>query len=309
MTRDTLHNWERRCQKPDHRQIGNWMARRISRPLALRLTRVIAPWGVTANMATLAAWTCGLVAVALFAAGTAPAWLAAAVALQAWYLLDHVDGQLARLRGRASLDGSQLDFLMHHSLNLLLPCGVAAGAASGQGWMWLGIGWGTALVLAALVHDTRYKAFFVRLKRLHGRLDLIGGGGGRPVPQPPVPRHPLRLAAWLARKSGEMHVMMNLLTGLALWQWLALPGGRRLAQAYVAGSAITAVACALWTLVRSQRRHEVECEFAAWFSPPPGSVLVERYGWWSVHESPTHDESGFAPSSPTLLPVPDEHVR
>ena len=56
----TLREFSRRCQKPDHDRIGNWMARRISRPLALRITWVLAPWGVSANTATLAAWVCAV---------------------------------------------------------------------------------------------------------------------------------------------------------------------------------------------------------------------------------------------------------
>ena len=55
--------------------------------------------------------------------GLACGWIVAAGLLQLWYLLDHVDGQLARLRGTASLDGVQLDFLMHHTVNLLVPLG------------------------------------------------------------------------------------------------------------------------------------------------------------------------------------------
>lgn len=227
MQRPSLAELERRCQKPDHRRVGNWMARRISRPAALRITRCIAPWAVSANAATLVAWACGAAAAAALAWGTLGGWLLGAGLLQLWYLLDHVDGQLARLRGTASLDGVQLDYLMHHTINLLVPLGIGLGlfARSAEPlWLLGGLVWGLALLLITLRHDARYKAFVRRLKRVRGQLHVCGGGGGRPEVQPPVPRHPLRLAAWTARKACETHVITNLLGVLALANsWQGMP--------------------------------------------------------------------------------------
>jgi len=298
-SRVSLDQLERVCQKPDHRRVGNWMARRISRPAALRITWLLAPWGVTANAATLAAWGCGLAAAGALAWGTMGGWIAGAVLLQLWYLLDHGDGQLARLRGTASLDGVQLDYLMHHTVNLLVPLGIGFGlflasppqSESGRVAPILaalkvagGLAWGVALLLITLQHDARYKAFHQRLKRLHGTLYVYGGGGGRPEAQPAVPRHPLRLAAWLARKACETHVMMNLVTLLALLQWGL--GDTRLhsAQTYLFLMAPLALAVAAWTIFRSQRAQTAEHEFRAWYRVPPGCELVFHDGWWTVQE-------------------------
>ncbi|MBN2295071.1 MAG: hypothetical protein JXM70_21765, partial [Pirellulales bacterium] len=95
MGRPSLEELERICQKPDHRRLGNWMARRLSRPTALRVTWLIVPWGISANAATLLAWAVGMASAAAFAMGSPGWWLLAAALLQLWYLLDHVDGQLA----------------------------------------------------------------------------------------------------------------------------------------------------------------------------------------------------------------------
>jgi len=292
-----LSELDRRCQKPDHRRVGNWMARRISRPVALRITRVIAPWGVTANAATLAAWGCGVGAAAAFGGGTVGGWLVGAGLLQAWYLLDHVDGQLARLRGTASLDGVQLDYLMHHTVNLLLPLGVGFGLfAAGAEPLWLlaGLVWGVSLLLIALQHDARYKAFVRRLKRVRGRLLVEGGGGARPAPQPPVPRTPLRLIAWTARKACETHVIMNGLSALAIGQLLLGDAGLCAGRAYLIVMAPLAAMTAGWTLWRSQRRQAAEAEFAAWYRVPPDCELVFAHGWWIVepHESRQSPEEG-----------------
>jgi phosphatidylglycerophosphate synthase len=299
-----LRQLERVCQKPDHRRIGNWMARRISRPAALRITWLVAPWGVTANTATLAAWGLGLAAVITLTWGTLGGWLLAAVLLQLWYLLDHVDGQLARLHGVSSLDGTQLDYLMHHTINLLVPLGIGVGLfvrTAEPLWFVGGLVWGVSLLLITLEHDARYKAFYRRLKRLHGTLHVHGGGGGRPEPQPTLPRHPLRLAAWAARKACETHVLMNFLTLLAILQWCL--GDTRLLGAQVGLVLLAPVALTVagWTIARSQRAQAAEQEFAAWYRVPPGSELVFRDGWWIVQDPKARQTASSGGSGETTF--------
>jgi phosphatidylglycerophosphate synthase len=285
MQRIPMDDLERRCQKPDHRQIGNWMARRISRPAALRITRMVAPWGISANVATLAAWGCGVGAAAAFGWGSVAGWLVGAGLLQLWYLLDHVDGQLARLRGTASLDGVQLDYLMHHTVNLIVPLGIGFGlfARSAEPlWLLGALAWGVSLLLITLQHDARYKAFVRRLKRVRGQLQVFGGGGGRPTPQPPAPRSPLRLAGWAARKACEAHVVMNVLLTLAVVQWVLGDTELIAGRIYVAASTFVAVVTAAGTIVRSQQAQSAEQEFAAWYRVPPGCELAFSDGWWVV---------------------------
>jgi phosphatidylglycerophosphate synthase len=281
----SLAELERRCQKPDHRRIGNWLARRLSRPAALRVTWLIAPWRISANVATAAAWGCGLAAAAALGWGSIPGWVIAALLLQLWYLLDHVDGQLARLQGTASLDGTQLDFLMHHTVNLLVPMGAGWGlAVRGLEPLWLlaGVLWGVAQLLITLQHDARYKAFYCRLKRVRGVLWLRGGGGDVPQPQPPMPRRPARWLAWTARKACETHVLVCVLGLVALGSWLL--GDRNLlaGRCYVALMTPLSMAVAGWVIVVGQRRQHAEKEFAAWHQPPPGSELTFVDGWWIV---------------------------
>ncbi|MBN1589252.1 MAG: CDP-alcohol phosphatidyltransferase family protein, partial [Pirellulales bacterium] len=285
MKRLSVAQLDERCQKPDHRRIGNWMARRVTRPMALRVTWVVAPWAVSAHATTLLAWACGIGSAALFGWGSPGGWVLGALVLQLAYLLDHVDGQLARLRETASLDGAQLDYLMHHTINLILPLGLGHGAFAASGhpaWLWVGTVWGVAALVITLHHDARYKTFIQRLKRVRGTLVVHGGGGDRPEPQPGVPRHPLRLAAWSARKLCEMHVVMNLLGVLAVTSWLLGDTRLVLGRAYLALMATTALAVAIVSVVRSQHDQTAEHEFAAWFRPATGDELTYREGWWTV---------------------------
>jgi hypothetical protein len=221
--------------------------------------------------------------------------------LQLWYLLDHVDGQLARLRGTASLDGVQLDYLMHHTIHLLVPLGIGWGLFARTLeplWAAGGLLGGLSLLLITLQHDARYKAFTQRLKRLRGKLDVLGGGGGRPSPQPPLPRRPLRLAAWTVRKACEMHVIVNVLALIALGQLLT--GDTRLlaGSVYLSAMAPTAAAVAAWTIARSQSRGQAEREFAAWYRVPPGSELIFKDGWWSVLPAENRQTGRHAETDP-----------
>ena len=281
----SLLELEARCQKPDYRRVGNWMARRISRPLALRITRVLIPCGVSAHGTTLAAWLCGLAAAGAFAQGSAWGWVCGAALLQVWYLLDHVDGQLARFHGTASLDGVQLDYLMHHTLNLLVPLSVGCGlftATLEPWWALAGLVWGLAALLLGLRHDARYKAFVQRLKRLEGRLEVIGGGGARPEPPAAAPRSWLPLASWLVRKACEPHATMNLLGGLSLVWWLSPSAGLLASQLCLFVMAPLALALFMALQVRSLRHQAAEQEFAAWYAVPDGRQLVFSAGWWIV---------------------------
>lgn len=288
MIRPSLAELEQRCQKPDHRQIGNWMARRIARPAALRITWLIVPAGISAHTVTLLAWCVGGAAAALFAMGTPGVWLSGAVCLQIWYLLDHVDGQLARWHGTSSLDGVQLDYLMHHTLNLLIPLGVGYGvarASQNDTCLATGLAWGLAALLCGMLHDARYKAFIQRLKRVRGNLVVRGGGGARPTRPAAMPRHPLRCAAWVVQKLLEPHVAMNLITFVACATWLIqdqrLLLGKWLLVAMAATNGVGAAA-KLW---KSQRNHAAETEFAAWFAPPRGATLDFHDGWWHVDQN------------------------
>jgi hypothetical protein len=297
MKRIPLSELERRCQKPDHRRVGNWMARHVSRPAALRITRVAAPWGLTANLATLLAWATGLAGAAAFGWGGIWGWILGAILLQLWYLLDHVDGQLARLHGTATLDGVQLDYLMHHTINLLVPLGVGCGLfVPGERPFWpaAGLLWGVCGLLITLHHDARYKAIIGRLGCLQGQLLVLGSGGGRPTAQPTPPRRPLRLLAWIARKVCEIHVVLNMLALTALGQLLA--GDRQLliGRIYLALMAPTAAAVAGWTLLRSQKSGAAEREFAAWFRVPQGHELTFADGWWIVQPAEDGKPGGKA---------------
>ena len=85
-----------RCQKPDYKTVGNWMARHVTREMALYATRLILRTPLRADSVALLSLGCGLAGAVFLAMPAAWTLVTGAVLLQIWYLLDHVDGQVAR---------------------------------------------------------------------------------------------------------------------------------------------------------------------------------------------------------------------
>lgn len=277
--------FRRRCSKPNGERLGSWTAQRIARPVALRITRLVIPLGVTAHQTTLLALLTALSAACGFACGTPLGWLWGAIALEAWYVLDHVDGQLARWRGTASLDGTAFDYLMHHAVNLVIPQSVAFGLmrVSGQpAWVLVGTAWSCGLVLLGVLNDVRYKAFIQRLKLVEGRLLVEGGGGGRPSPAA-WPRFDWKsLTTWCLRKSCEMHVLAHVFCIVAAVRWFFPDVEPWTAFGTVAMLTLPAVLSPVLVLARSLRRGDAEAEFAAWYRVPPDATLEFRDGRYVV---------------------------
>jgi phosphatidylglycerophosphate synthase len=112
----------RRTQKP--RDIL-WN-RYVARPLAAVLLVPLARTRVTPNQVTLATLVVFVVGAAMMALCPARgALVGAAAILELSYVLDCVDGQLARLKGTSSPVGAHLDFLMDEIKAFLLVAAVA----------------------------------------------------------------------------------------------------------------------------------------------------------------------------------------
>jgi phosphatidylglycerophosphate synthase len=277
--------FRRRCLKPNPERLGTWTARRLGRPAALQVTRVVLRWGMTANHATIGAMVAALGAIVSFGVGGPLGWLVGALLLPLWYLLDHVDGQLARWHRTASLDGTTVDYLMHHSVNMLLPIGLGFGMMRETGssyWCLAGIAWGWGSLVIGLRHDARYKAFMQRLKLLHGELRVVGGGGGRPEVAT-LPRPSWKQASrWIVLKAYEAHVVLGMLLLLATVRMVREDLGQFLSSCYVGILALPAPLLAVALVVKGFRSDEAEQEFARWYRVRETDSLEFRDGWWHV---------------------------
>jgi phosphatidylglycerophosphate synthase len=245
----TLAELRTRVHKGEHRAIGNWLARRVARPTAVYGTWLAIRLGLSAHQVTLLALASSGAAVLALMTGSRWGFVAGVALAHLAFWLDHVDGQVARWRGTASLDGVYFDYLMHHVANLGLGFALGYGLAAQSGDLrWAAAGFAIALGWAALgLHnDCRYKAFFQRLKRETGRFRVEGGSG---------------------------------LTALAVAALLAPAVWIRLWGIGVATMAGLAPLLAFGRAARAIKRQTVSAEFDRWFRPldtPPRAGTMRR---------------------------------
>jgi hypothetical protein len=257
-------------QKDRHREIGNWLARRVARPTAVYGTWLAVRLGLSAHMVTLMALGTNAAAILALMTGTPAGFITGVVLAHLAFWLDHVDGQVARWRGTASLEGAYFDYLMHHAANLGLGFGLGYGLAVQSGDVrWTASGFAIALgwSLLGLHNDCRYKAFFQRLKRDTVTYRVDGGSGGRPAPPARWPRRGLATITWPAYKVCEPHSVLIGLTLLAMVIPFSSDVWLTLWRAGVRSMAVLAPALALGRLTRSLKRQAVTNEFDRWFQP------------------------------------------
>ena len=191
----------------------------VARPLAAVLIVPLARTRVTPNQVTFATLVVFLAGAAMLAACPAHgALLASVVILELSYVLDCVDGQLARLKGTSSPVGAHLDFLMDEIKAFVLVAAVAirlwrgatlarlASLPSFHRWpadLWLLEGLlglaavATAISLTTFVRRPEYAAA-TGAAVAHGAGDY-GGGFEAAAPAAPRRRSPLALVEALGR--------------------------------------------------------------------------------------------------------------
>ncbi|TDQ46622.1 CDP-alcohol phosphatidyltransferase family protein [Actinorugispora endophytica] len=106
------------------RERDSWWTVWAVDPIALRLVRLIANrTSITPNQLTVTVLLLGLCAAACFALGEGPFLVAGAVLYYVCFLVDCMDGKLARLTDRESLFGSWMDYIFDRFR--VLVCAIA----------------------------------------------------------------------------------------------------------------------------------------------------------------------------------------
>jgi hypothetical protein len=268
--RPTLAALRAKVQKARHREIGNWLARRLARPSAVYGTWLAIRLGLSAHQVTLLALASSGGGALAFMSGSRAGLIIGVVLLHLAFWLDHVDGQVARWRGTASLDGVYLDYLMHHAANLALGFALGYGLAARSGdprWTLAGFAIALGWEMLGLQNDCLYKAFFQRLKRETATFRVAGGSGGRPAPPARWPRSGIAFFTWPAYKACEPHVVLIGLTSLAVVSVFAPSTAILLWRCGVLVMAALAPLLALGRAARAVMRKSVTREFDVWFQP------------------------------------------
>jgi len=174
---------------------------------------------------TLMSLVIALVGVVCLAIPSNSIFLLGTILLQLWYLLDHVDGQIARYRKTASLTGRFFDYVTHHIIHgaILFSIGICVFKITGKlFFILLGFIGSTASMVFNLINDTKYKTFFDKLTTLQ-EVKII-------IPEKSIKNEndhkinmPLKSLYSFLHKIFEIHIFVNILTAVAIFQSFIYP--------------------------------------------------------------------------------------
>ena len=154
--------------------------RYVSRFFSIYLTRLILPTQVTPNQVSLAMIVTGIVASIFFLFPFSFSFLIGALLLQLWYLIDCMDGEVARYRHyqatgsvviskhECKLTGGYFDIINHYIVNFLVPITISFGLFLLSGRLFfilLGIVGSLSQVLMLAMHDGRHRTILTYLKK------------------------------------------------------------------------------------------------------------------------------------------------
>ncbi len=149
-TLDELRAVTQPASTMDRRNAEHWLARLFLRKVSLRITILLIRTPVSANALTGLMIVVGLVAATVI--GVVPGVLGAVlgfVLIQAYFLLDLCDGEVARWRRTTSITGVYLDRVGHYIVEgaVLSGLGLRAGDQHFGGWSTLGVATGLCAIL------------------------------------------------------------------------------------------------------------------------------------------------------------------
>jgi len=101
------------CQLP-RKKYDKWYGAYVCRRISIYITRALIPLGISANTVTFIFLVIGLLACVFFSLGYEYWFLVGAILLHIWYLIDHVDGEIARYRNSSSVSGIYFDKMVHY---------------------------------------------------------------------------------------------------------------------------------------------------------------------------------------------------
>lgn len=121
---------------------GKWVIRRIS----IYITWLFARLGFGPNQTTFLSLVCALIGIFNFTQGN---FAIGVLGINLWYLLDHVDGEIARLRNDTSLAGTFFDTVINFLIQPFTFLGLCVGLGPRTGWE--ALYWGMIAALGSLM--------------------------------------------------------------------------------------------------------------------------------------------------------------
>jgi len=260
------------CQTTAKKDVSNVYMRYVSRFFSIYVTRLLLPFPITADQVSFAMIVTGVASGFLFMSPEPGAFLKGALCLQLWYILDCVDGEVARYRFyknmnevakdkmQLSMTGAYWDYLNHYIVHGFVPLGISYGLFMQNGetvWLLLGFLASLAQTMLLAVHDTKSRAFVTMIeKETKGSRSVRAKASEGGAATPKKKHGPLKWAFIVMHYSCTYPTVMNVITLAALFEARAV-----LVAYYAVASALVFLGLAAKNLFRKGLDREFEGRF------------------------------------------------
>ncbi len=178
---ESIADLRRICQGTAKKDRSNWYMRHVSRFFSIYFTRLLLPTRATPNQVSFAMIVVGVLSTLFFLSTATNHFVIGAFLLQFWYILDCMDGEVARYRAyqkqgieikeksELGLTGMYYDIINHYIINLLVPTTLAFGVykqTGWDGWILVGLAAGTGQVLMLAMSHAEVATMISHLKKM-----------------------------------------------------------------------------------------------------------------------------------------------
>ena len=115
------------------REYDTWYGKHVCRKLSIYITWLFLKLNISPHIATLIFSVTGVISCVSFAVGGKLSFIIGALLLQLWYLLDHVDGEIARYIDKVTISGIFFDKIGHYIVHPLVFLSIGLGAYNDLG--------------------------------------------------------------------------------------------------------------------------------------------------------------------------------
>jgi len=169
------------CQTTAKKDVTNVYMRYVCRSVSIHITRLLIPTNVTADQVSFVMILTGVIANLFFLSPYRIVFLLGTLVLQFWYILDCVDGEIARYRAyqknqqvvqekmELQMTGAYWDYLNHYIVHGLVPLTTSFGlyqATKNTGWILIGFVASISQTLLLAVHDAKSRAFVAKIRKM-----------------------------------------------------------------------------------------------------------------------------------------------
>ncbi len=131
--KETIPELRQLLQEP-RKAVDTWYGRYVMRAASIYVTRLAVQRGFTPNQVTAVSLIVGLLSALAFSCRL---WFLGIVLINGWYLLDHVDGEVARYTKTSSHSGFFFDTVINYIIEPFLFLGIGIGLSGLRGDIWL----------------------------------------------------------------------------------------------------------------------------------------------------------------------------